>query len=399
MAKKEKIAIKGILRPDENIYWEGRPEKTAFILSDLKDDFPELTLRIIFDLILIPVLYLNTTANFNILLKMILILLWVLHLKPIIEILSKPSLKALEWKNTYYIITDKNIYIQFGTNQVYYRAYSTDRIGTKVFYRKNKIDTTLLVGTIGFSVDDYYEERLMSIKNYEDVFKILKSFASYKKEQMQAALEAEKLRQEELLKQQELLRQSEELQKQQEILNNAEQEEYEFESYESYKKRMQEEELKKKEEEERIAEMREREHEELIQKYNEYRKRHEEKEKQRQNNAERNNQNDNINKNVETFNYNTDADDSGIEDGVEIEFPVDVPKPPTRQNNRKNRAPKRSRSSPDRRKPAVEYGGVNGPKPKMPKPSKNQKVTNENNNNEDDDLDMSIIWESMNDDE
>ena len=227
MAKRKKAAIEGVLQPDENIYWQGKPEKLPFVLNEMREDFLELFLRILFDLILIPVLIANVQLEINIVATLVLIFLWILHLKPILDIIKKPTIKLLEWKNTYYIITDKNIYIQFGTNHIYYRSYSSDRIGTKVFYRENQIDSTLFVGTIGFSVDDYYEERISSIKDYEDVYKILRSFASVKKVQLQEELEREKLRQDELLRQQELLKQSEELRQQ--SRQEDETNEYEFE--------------------------------------------------------------------------------------------------------------------------------------------------------------------------
>lgn len=392
MAKQKKIALQSVLAPDENIYWQGKPEKLAFILSELKDDMVELLLRIIFDLILIPILFINSETNFGPITFLILVILYILHLKPIINILAKPTIKMLEWKNTYYMITDKNIYIQFGTNHIYYRAYPSDRIGTKVFYRKNKIDTTLLVGTIGFSVDDYYEERFTSIKDYEDVYKILRSFASAKKEQLQNEMIAERQRQEELLKQQELLRQSEELQKQQESLQDIDTSEYEFESYDNYKQRMQEKELQEKlnnEKQKQEEYDREKEHEELINKYNEYRKRHEEAQRKKE---EREAKKEEDTTSV-TLTYNT-ADDSGIEDGAEIEFPVNIPQS-QQKKNKKGKAPKRSNKydhNPTKRKPPVEYGGVNGPAPKT---EMSTAPAAQSDNSDDEDIDMSLLWGSL----
>lgn len=392
MAKQKKVALQSVLGPDENIYWQGKPEKIAFALSELKDDIIELTLRILFDLILIPILFINTNAKFGPITFLFLVVLYLFHLKPILDILSRPATKLLEWKNTYYIITDKNIYIQFGINHIYYRAYPVDRIGTKVFYRKNKIDITLLVGTIGFSVDDYYEERFISIKDYEDVYKVLRSFASAKKEQLQNEMIAERARQEELLKQQELLKQSEELQKQQEVYQDLNTDEYEFESYDSYKRRMQEEEMNEKlnMEKSRQEELeREREHEELINKYNEYRKRHEAaaQQKEKEKAAAKKEEGTSV-----TLTYNT-ADDSGIEDGAEIEFPVNIPQQPKR--NKKGKAPKKSNKyehNPSKRKPPVEYGGINGPAPKT---EMSTAPASKNNNSDDEDIDMSLLWGSL----
>lgn len=380
MARKKKIPLESVLSPDESIYWQGKPERLAFVLSSLKNDASELVLRVLFDLVVIPLLFLNTTVQLNTVTQLILIMLWLFHLKPILEILSKPALKSMEWKNTYYIITDKNIYIQFGVNNTYYRAYPVDRVGTKVFYRKNSIDSTLLVGTIGFSVDDYYEERLASIKNYEDAFKTLKSFAAAKKELLQVQREEEQLRQNELLRQQILQQEQEEMENQRETYQEMVQQDLEFESYEDYKRRMQEEEEEERRQREQ-EEAREREHEELLNKYNEYRKRHDLQARQ----------NNNITEENEHLFDNNDADDSGIEDGIEIEFPVDAG-----TNSKINRPPRGKRGKSKKgnykydvtkSKPNVEYGGVNGPKPKSKPASEDSS----------DDLDMSVLWGNIND--
>lgn len=397
MARKKKIPLESVLNPNENIYWQGKPEKLAFILSGLKNDASELLLRIIIDLILIPVLFLNSNADFSIIVQVILITLWLFHLKPILDILSKPAKKSIEWKNTYYIITDQNIYIQFGTNNIYYRTYPSDRIGTKVFFRKNKIDSTLLVGTIGFSVDDYYEERLMSIKNYEDAFKVLKTFAAIKKEKIQEEMEAEKARQEELLKQQILLQEAEELQNKENNKENNIDDEYEFESYDDYKKRMQEEEALRIQQQREEELQKEREHEELLNKYNEYRRRHDLQSRQNNNNI---NNSDNLSEEINNVNISrnpllNDADDSGIEDGVEIEFPVDngknkISRPP---KSKKRRNPRKDyKYDVTKNKPEVEYGGVNGKKPEKQK----QLPPEDNNSDSSDNLDMSLLWGNIN---
>ena len=180
---------------DENIYFEGRPNKTAFVINSCREDFPKFAADVFFKLILCPLVFervmytLPTTTN------IFLMVVWFLYLIPTLKMLRIPLLKMAEYKNTYYIVTNKAIYIQFGIDQIYYRIYPNDRIGTRVFYRQNRIDNIFGVGTLGFSVDDYYEERLVSVEDYESLYNVLKDVTNSKRdelERIQAEREAKK---------------------------------------------------------------------------------------------------------------------------------------------------------------------------------------------------------------
>jgi hypothetical protein len=193
--------LEKVIRKNEDKYWEGKPEKLPFIFYDIKDNLLEFCLRGLFDIILLPYLILRF-ANFNIFITIILGVLWCFHAFGFLKLLYHPISRAKEWKDIYYIITDKHFYIQFGgNNDIYYRMYPIDRIGTKVFYRKNPIDSIFSVGTIGVSVDDYYEERVISVKDFENVYRVFKSFTDVRKleekqkAQEQAIFEAEEEKQ------------------------------------------------------------------------------------------------------------------------------------------------------------------------------------------------------------
>ena len=210
---KKTVPLESVIRKNEDKYWEGKPEKMAFIFNDFKDYAFELFLRGFFDVILLPFLIIKY-ANFNVIITIVLGVLWCFHAFGFVKLLGRPINRAKEWKDIYYIITDKHFYIQFGGgNDIYYRMYPIDRIGTKVFYRKNPIDSLFSVGTIGISVDDYYEERVISVKDFENVYRIFKGFTDVRKiEERQKAEERAMLEAEE----ERLQKEKEQEQKQQE---------------------------------------------------------------------------------------------------------------------------------------------------------------------------------------
>ena len=173
--------LESVIRRNENIYWQGHPEKLPFMYNNIIDYLPDIVLSLIFNVVLCPILIFKYHP-FNIVVSFIIIILWIIQIFKLLQLLSIPLHRKKEWKNIYYIITDKHFYIQFGQNdQIFYRMYPIDRLGTKVFYRKNTIDNIFGVGTIGVSVDDYYEERLISINDFEDVYKIFKGYTDVRK--------------------------------------------------------------------------------------------------------------------------------------------------------------------------------------------------------------------------
>lgn len=258
MAKK-KAPLYNVIGEDENVYFEGKPQKLAYIINSCKSDFPKFLFDVLFKVVFIPILLFTCLDNLNKTTTAVFIVFWILYLIPTVLMLRIPILKALEQKNTYYIITDKAVYIQFGVGQIFYRTYPKERIGTKVFYRQNYVDSFFGVGTLGFSVDDYYEERIMSIKNYEGLFTILKDITNSRKEEMIREFEERQAKKKEFEEQARLLAQEELfLQKHEEEEEKKRRERYEREMRESFERERAESERYIREHEERIREERRR---------------------------------------------------------------------------------------------------------------------------------------------
>ena len=253
MANKRKYSLYSVLGDDENIYFEGKPNKVAYVFNACKDDIPKFIFDVLFKMIIIPLFFMLSADNFELGAKAIIIVLWFLYLLPTLNMLKIPILKMKEYKNTYYIITDKSIYIQFGVNQIYYRTYPKERIGTKVFYRKNKADDMFGVGTLGFSVDDYYEERIMSVKDYESLYSVLKDITNSRKEEMIREYEERQAKKREFEEQARLLAQEELfLQQQEEEEEKRRHEKYEREMQQHFEKERESHERYMKEREERL---------------------------------------------------------------------------------------------------------------------------------------------------
>ena len=204
------IPVKNVLGEDENIYFEGKPNKIAFIVNECNGHIKKIILEILLNFIIMPVLFFAAQETLTLPAKVLIAALWFVNIIFCLEDFGEPFKKARDWENVYYIITDQSIYMQFGYKKIYYREYPKERIGTKVFYRRNKIDDLFGVGTLGFSVDDYYEERLYSIKDYEDVYTVLKDITNEKREEQLKEEEIESMRKQLLEKQAKILAQEEE---------------------------------------------------------------------------------------------------------------------------------------------------------------------------------------------
>ncbi len=204
MAVKPKAPLHNVIMDvNENIMFENSPEKIPYIINSCRDELPKFLFDVLFKLFFIPIIFVNVIDKLSIVAIIIMVALWIVYLIPTFLMVKIPFEKLREYKNIYYIVTDKAIYIQFGLKQIYYRIYPNDRIGTKVFYRQNRIDSMFNVGTLGFSVDDYYEERFVSVKDYESLYNVLKEVTNSRKEELlkrQEEREAKKREYEEMQK-------------------------------------------------------------------------------------------------------------------------------------------------------------------------------------------------------
>ena len=376
---------------DENIFFEGKPNKTAYVLNSCKEGFPKFLADIFFKLVLCPFLFLNVANTLPLITQIVIVVLWVLYLIPTFKMLQTPFQKIAEYKNTYYIVTNKAIYIQFGINQIYYRIYPNDRIGTRVFYRQNRIDNIFGVGTLGFSVDDYYEERLVSVEDYESLYNVLKEVTNSKREELeriQAEREAKKREFEEqakLIAQEQLF-----IQQQEEEEEKKRRERYERETREYFEREQASHERLLREREERQARELERrrmmleedddddedDDEDRNERFNELRQRRRMAEMQQEEEKEEEEENNN----------DTDTLDSFDMDGVETEERKPSEKVVENYRNRYS-----SNSSLTRRKSASRRF-----EKKSIKNSSNEERQNNKINNS---LDLNRLWSENNEDE
>ncbi len=241
-----------IMSAEEHEVFSGRPEKIPYIINSCKENLPKFCLDMLFKGIFVPVLFFNVAGTMPVGAFVVAIIVWLLYLCPTLAMLKIPFEKAKEYKNIFYIVTDKAIYIQFGTKQIYYRIYPNDRIGTRVFYRQNRIDNIFNVGTLGFSVDDYYEERFVSVKNYEWLYNVLKQVTNSRREELQRIQEEREAKKREFEEQAKLVAQEALfLQQQEEEEERKRRERYEREMQEHFERERAEHERYMKEREER----------------------------------------------------------------------------------------------------------------------------------------------------
>ena len=185
MANKREPIYNVIQNPEEESeFFSGKPNKMAYLMNSCKEYFPRFCFDVVFKILFIPFVYFKICNEFTPIANLIIIILWALYLIPTFALLRIPFQKLKEYKHTFYLVTNKAIYIQFGIDQLYYRVYPNERIGTHVFYRPSKIDNLFGVGTLGFSVDDYYEERINSIEDYESLYNVLKEITNSRKEEL-----------------------------------------------------------------------------------------------------------------------------------------------------------------------------------------------------------------------
>ena len=233
MSKKNNQPLFNIIEDNENIFFSGKPELIPYVINNVSDDIPAFIIEFLFGIIAVPLLAFFAFSSIPKALFALLVILWILSLIPMFGFLSSVFQAIKEHKNVFYIVSDKAIYIQFGTKTIYYRTYPNDRIGTKVFYRQNFIDDMFGVGTLGFSVDNYYEERIISVKDYESLYNVLKEVTNSRREELQKIQEERERQKKEFEEQAKFL-------KQEELFLKHQEEEEERNRREKYEREMQE---------------------------------------------------------------------------------------------------------------------------------------------------------------
>ncbi len=138
-----------ILIPGEQILWQGKPKKNAFILNKVLTMLPIAIIWLGFDSMIFGAF--STAGSMG----GILMLFLIFHLMPVWIWLYNALTAAKKWKNTVYYVTDRRIIIQTGfldaeLQSVYYKEIRD------VNLRIGLIDKLLGVGDIYFDLGTYY---------------------------------------------------------------------------------------------------------------------------------------------------------------------------------------------------------------------------------------------------
>ncbi len=138
-----------ILIPGEQILWQGKPKKNAFILNKVLTMLPIAIIWLGFDSMIFGAF--SSAGSMG----GILLLFLIFHLMPVWIWLYNALTAAKKWENTMYYVTDRRIIIQTGfldaeLQSVYYKEIRD------VNLRIGLIDKLLGVGDIYFDLGTYY---------------------------------------------------------------------------------------------------------------------------------------------------------------------------------------------------------------------------------------------------
>ncbi|MBR4671628.1 MAG: PH domain-containing protein [Bacilli bacterium] len=169
--------LKQMITNNEKIMWEGRPNKKCYIFESIFN--PLMPFALIWAIIDFAFIGFSFTAQNQDGMLLFIIPFFALHLMPVWLYLGGVLLCRKKYKNTYYIVTDKAIYISQGV--------ITKRIQTKPFAEMSHIDLHRGIFDQMFNVGDIVCTsnqhsingtvdiiNIESVSNYTDVFNIIK---------------------------------------------------------------------------------------------------------------------------------------------------------------------------------------------------------------------------------
>ena len=126
-----------ILATGENVLWEGKPNKKAFILNSILPMMPFILLWLAFDGFFIFTFV--VTGAFSEM-AFFIIPFFALHLLPVWKWLGNLLTASAKWEKTKYLVTDKRIVLQSGfissnINSIYYKDIDNVNLHIGVFDR------------------------------------------------------------------------------------------------------------------------------------------------------------------------------------------------------------------------------------------------------------------------
>lgn len=168
--------LRRMISPDERIMWEGKPDKKCFIFEAIFNPLlPFALIWALIDFSILGVSIFDSSGNF----LLFMIPFFALHLMPVWMYLFGVLLSVKKYNNTYYIVTDRSIYVSTGvisksilskpfaemSHIDLHRGFFDQRFGVG-----DVICTSNQVGVNG--VSDLIN--ISSIGNYTDVYNLVK---------------------------------------------------------------------------------------------------------------------------------------------------------------------------------------------------------------------------------
>lgn len=169
--------LKNIVGQDENIFYEGKPNKKCYIFESIFNPFlPFALIWAIIDFGVLGGIFISNSINSMI---FIIIPFMLIHLMPVWIYLGGILFTIKRYKNTLYIVTDRAIYVSGGT--------FAQTVNMKPFAELSHIDLhrgifdqMFNVGDIVATSNQYSENgriatiKISSISNYLEVYNMVK---------------------------------------------------------------------------------------------------------------------------------------------------------------------------------------------------------------------------------
>ena len=158
--------IKELITENENIIWEGKPNKTLYIWSTVLPQLPFALIWFVMDYFIITSFLGAENAS-----EMLFILIpfFAIHLMPVWIVLWALFKNSVQYKNVLYAITDKRVIIKDGLVGIDFESIDYAEID-KISVNVSIFEKLSNVGTIKLKVDSY-TYNLQAIENPYEIFK------------------------------------------------------------------------------------------------------------------------------------------------------------------------------------------------------------------------------------
>jgi uncharacterized membrane protein YdbT with pleckstrin-like domain len=168
--------LKGMIGENEKILWEGKPSKKCFILESIFNPLlPFALIWAILDFGIIGTAFSSSGEGFG----FFLVPFFLLHLMPVWIYLAGIIFSFKKYKNTYYIVTDQEMYLSEGMFSKKYIVKPFAEL-SHVNLRRGIFDQMLNCGDIEATTSEMSTTGVpagltfRSISNYNEVYKLVK---------------------------------------------------------------------------------------------------------------------------------------------------------------------------------------------------------------------------------